>query len=224
MNALLIGCGSKFGLKIMKVLLNRDWKVNSISGSDLNFKHENLNQLAIDWKSFNVTDIEKFLKALPSLDIVFFNQNGSSLSQGDFQRKFDTLDLWKLESDWSTSYTNSCILPFHIIKTLGDRCNSTTRVAWMLSSMIYNHSDLMCGYADYYGNKYQNYVMMKNFSHNHEACFFGINPGSIEAHVDKTPEDLMQRILLWETESLDGTVRNMDFTENKRFEIFNDQS
>jgi hypothetical protein len=175
--ALLVGCGSKFGLELTQRLLNMGWTVFSISGSDISCPG-NLHHLTIDWSTVNVAQLEKFLKVVPGLDLVFFNQNSSSLSSDNFTaNSFKTAELWKQEKTWAQSYFVSCILPFHIIHTLGTRCSDTTKVGWMLSEYIYNHSDI--SYPDYIGNKYQNYLLMKSFSKNHNSCFFGVNPDNL---------------------------------------------
>ena len=56
MKALLIGCGSKFGLVLLNSLLASGWEVHSISGSDLE-PHENLRHLEINWFNYNINTI-----------------------------------------------------------------------------------------------------------------------------------------------------------------------
>ena len=153
--ALLIGCGSKFGLKLLNKIYDSGYQIYSISGSDVEQK-ENLNHLKIDWNSLAVSELQKFLTAVPDVDLIFFNQNSSSLNSSYYKiNKFKTLELWKQEKSWAQSYFASCILPFHIIHTLGNKCSPETKIAWMLSSYVYNHKDIQ--HADYIGNKYQNY-------------------------------------------------------------------
>ena len=81
-NCLLIGCGSKFGLELLEHLLGLGYNVNSISGSEL--QHANVNHFQVDWKTLNVARIEDFLRSLPKLDLLFFNQNSSSLNSDEF--------------------------------------------------------------------------------------------------------------------------------------------
>ena len=222
MNALLIGCGSKFGLDVTNSLLSQGCTVNLISGSRVN--DDCINQLTVDWQTFNVTTLEKFLQSLNKVDLILFNQNASSLSTPCFESSYyTTLDLWKQEKMWSQSYFTSCILPFHIVHTLGDKCNSTTKVCWMLSSMVYSHKNKnQVGHADYVGNKYQNYVIMKNFSMTHPACFFGINPDSIiDTNTSTNLENMIKYIDETERSILNGQVIKFDLQLDHNFSWFN---
>ena len=117
--ALLIGCGSKFGLTLLKNLLDQNWTIYSISGTSVDIQSHNLYQKIVDWDNFNVGIIEKFLKNCPKMDLIFFNQNSSALDKDYFTKNYySTLELWKQEKTWSQSYFVSCILPFHIIQVL----------------------------------------------------------------------------------------------------------
>jgi len=218
--ALLVGCGSKFGLEVLTNFLDHDWTVYSLSGSLTDIKNDNLHQEVIDWKTINVANIEKFLNCLPNLDFIFFNQNSSALNQQNFQQNcHSTVDLWKQEKTWSQCYFVSCILPFHIIHSLGDRCDKNTKVGWMLSTYVYFHSDIKN--ADYIGNKYQNFLMMKNFSKTHPACFFGINPDNlIETNTTDNIENLISMCDDMKYEDLNGLVLKFNKVEDPGFQKF----
>jgi hypothetical protein len=171
MNALLLGCGTGFGQAVADAL--DGYTIHSIGsqpGADLQ----------INWSTVTVAQLEKYLQQLPELDLILFNQNGSALNYDNFETDSSTVDLWKLEKHWSQAYFNSCVLPFHIIKTLSRQITSKTKVCWVLSSFIYDHPrDKRIGHADYIGNKYQNYVIMRTFSLTNLACFFGMNPDTL---------------------------------------------
>lgn len=219
--ALLIGCGSKFGLRLRNQLLAQDWKIYSISGSDTDIDNPNITHIKVDWSTVKITDIEKFLKMLPNLDLIFFNQNSSALSQGIFN-KVETLDLWKIEKHWAQSYFVSCILPLHIIQTLKQQCNKDTKVAYMLSSYMYAHpaDPAQLGFADYIGNKYQNYLTMKNFSLNHPACFFGINPEKLQYVEDDVT--ISELITFIDTDkNINGKVFYLDRSEDTKINVIN---
>jgi hypothetical protein len=219
--ALLIGCGSKFGLDLLKILLDQDWEIYSISGSLIDISNNRLHQKVINWGTTNVTELEKFLISCSTLDMIFFNQNSSSLSSDYFTKNYyNTIELWKQEKTWSQSYFVSCILPFHIIHSLKDKCNTNTKIAWMLSEYIYQHCDTR--YPDYIGNKYQNYLIMKNFSRNHESSFFGINPGNLaETNTKTNIVNLISFIEQTPKNLLNGIVINFDTTIDTNFQIFN---
>lgn len=102
--ALIIGGGSKFGLSLTNKLLTQDWIVNTISGSKI-ADHENLNQLTVNWKNVDVTVLQKYLQRLSNQNLIFFNQNASTLNIDDFKNKnFSVLDLWKQEKHWNQTY------------------------------------------------------------------------------------------------------------------------
>lgn len=220
MNAILIGCGSKFGLNILTELLNQGHTVYSLSGSNVQIENPNLHHTTVSWKSVSPIDLEKFLSGVPNIDLIFFNQNGSSLNYDNFTplENNTSANTWELTSDWMQSYFVSCGLPYYIIKRLEDRISSSTKIAWMLSHLVVNyHMKKAMGYADYIGNKFQNYMIMKNFSLHHNGCFFGIDPGYLE----NDPYDVTEflgSIASASRRDLNGTVRLMDFSVNTEFD------
>lgn len=218
--ALLIGCGSKFGLDFLTHLLDDGWDVYSISGSLIDNNNPQLHQMVIDWKSVNVATIESFIRNCPSMDMIFFNQNSSSLAAEYFEKNhYKTIELWKQEKIWQQTYFVSCILPFHVIHSLGDKCDFKTKVGWMLSSYIYDHKNI--GHADYISNKYQNYLVMKNFSKRHDACFFGVNPDNLAN--TNTPTNIKHLTSFIDNslrENLNGLVIHFDTTEDINFQKF----
>lgn len=213
--ALLIGCGSKFGKTLLQNLLALGWTVYSVSGSQIDCSG-NLHQLTIDWQTVTVADLEPFLKTMPDIDLVFFNQNASALAGNNFsQDSYKTVELWRQEKTWLQSYFVSCIMPFHIVHTLGSRCSTKTKVAWMLSSYIYKHWDITN--ADYVGNKYQNYLIMQNFSKTHPACSFGINPDDLANNANT---DRLVDILTSDSCNLSGSVVKFDGSIDNNFAVF----
>jgi len=217
--ALLIGCGSKFGLDLQTALMDNGWKIKSITGSKPDTPDESTDQLVIDWKKFTVADLEVFLKKQPKIDLVFFNQNSSALSPGSFKLgNYPKLELWKQEKTWTQSYFTSCILPFHIIHSLQDRFTTETKIIWMLSSLVYNHSSI--DYADYIGNKYQNYLIMKNFSLHSPGCFFGINPDWLDQTNTTENMKTLIKTINQPAQNLNGKVIFLDGTIDNKFDLF----
>lgn len=215
MIALLVGCGSKFGLKLLQALLDNNCTVYSITGSAIE-PHERLHQLTVDWNTYNQATVESFLKTLPELDLVFFNQNATALSDKSYDSQ-SKLELLKLEKHWAQSYFSSCILPFHIVHSA--KLKAESKVVWMLSSYIYNHEQIK--YADYLGNKFQNYITMKNFSQTNRACFMGINPDNLNNGFEL--KDVIT-LLEQHNPALNGKVVYFDGTEDKNFDKFNRKS
>jgi hypothetical protein len=217
--ALLIGCGSKFGLSFQQKLLGMGWTVNAISGTSSPGSNDQLNQLVVDWKTFTVADLERFLKKQSSIDLILFNQNSSALSDKSFTiNSYPTVELWKQEKTWLQCYFVSCILPFHIVHTLQNKFSSETKVAWMLSSFVHSHSNI--DHADYIGNKYQNYMMMKNFSLHHPGCFFGVNPCVLDSSNYQQDIDQFIITLNQPPELLNGRVIFFDGTTDNKFDLF----
>ena len=217
MNALLIGCGSKWGLTVLQSLLDAGWNVYSISGSNP-VVHPRLTHLDIEWNTVDQPTVEKFLRQLPVLDFVFFNQNGSALSYDNFEKQSTLLDTWKLEKNWSQQYFVSVILPYHIIKTVNT--NKRSIVAWMLSTYIYKHTNIT--HADYIGNKYQNYLIMRNFSRTGTACFCGVNPMELESNL-VDPTQFIENIFTIKREELNGSVVYLNGKSDNNFEMFQEE-
>lgn len=218
--ALIIGGGSKFGLQFVNNLLDKEWNVNVISGSSI--KHANCNQLLVDWKNLKITDTEKFLTKLPTQSLIFFNQNSSALSNSCYNvNSFTKINLWRQEKDWSQAYFVSCILPFHIIHTLEKSCTRDTKIGWMLSSLILSHTTTQIEYSDYIGNKYLNYLMIKNFSKHHHSSFFGINPDSLnETATSENLDKLINFIFQSSPDYINGKIFKMTTDEDLNFERF----
>lgn len=221
--ALLLGCGSKFGRVFNDQLLSAGYTIFNISSTN----SDNSKQLTVDWNTVNVAHVEKFLRNCPELDLIFFNQNASALSEPCFNTNSkSTLELWKLEKSWSQSYFVSCILPFHVIQTLGNKCIPSTKIGWMLSSYIYNHpTDQRLGLADYIGNKYQNYVLMKTFSQQHRSIFFGINPDNLtNQNYHDTAHQLLMFLENTPADKLNGKVFYYNGTEDHKFDSFSNKN
>ena len=214
-NCLLVGCGSKFGLEMLEYLMELGYTINLISGSGVKYKH--INHLQIDWKTLNVSQIEKFLRKLPQLDLVFFNQNASSLNSEDFEKNKSTIDLWRLEKDWNQAYFVSCILPFHIVHTL----KSVKKIVWMLSPLIYRHDSEQVGFADYIGNKYQNYLILKNFSKHTQSIFIGLNPDKLLLIENNAKIKKMVHFIELADKKENGRVFFLDGNEDINFNKFN---
>jgi len=214
MNALLLGCGSKWGLTVQQQLLAKGWTVCSLSSTKL-AEQDNLYQHIIDWNTVNQGTIEKFLRLLPTIDFILFNQNGSALSYDNFNQEVPVIDTWRLEKNWTQQYFVSVILPYHIIKTVS--LNKNSRVAWMLSAFVYQHTNI--NHADYIGNKYQNYLIMKNFSRTGDACFCGINPMELDQNQTSTGV-FVDKILGMDTNELNSSVIYLDGNKDINFHNF----
>lgn len=211
MNALLVGWGSEFG-QALRDALQKSYTVYTI-GSDTQ------SNLCVDWKTVSQATLEKQLRRLPKMDLIIFNQNGTSLNHADFVTKNSISALWKLEKSWMQTHFTSCILPYHIVNSL-DIDNTT--VVFVLSSMLYNHEleTHMFGLADYSANKYQNYVTMKSFSKWHgKGCFLGVTPVKLNSSNKKTVSEQLVNTLTT-AELVNGSVVYFDGTPDLNYRKF----
>jgi hypothetical protein len=205
--ALLVGCGSKSGLDLTNAFLSAGYMVDLISSTDAEIL--NTRQCCVNWDKLTQANIESFLKSSSEYDVIVFNQNARALEPTyNKPNRFNTIELWTCEKVWNQAYFNNCILPFHIIHTLGKRCVDA-KIVWMLSELIYNHTPGV-GHADYIGHKYQNYVLMKAFSQ--QYCCAGINRGKIKIQ----PNELVS-FLEKSTNDINGKVFYSDGTEDTNF-------
>jgi hypothetical protein len=177
-NALIIGCGSLYGKDLSQSLQNKGYAIYGISGTTT----PDQNILTVDWNACVISDFEKFLRKLPCIDLIVFNQNSPALT--DNYNKLNSLDIfevWKRAKKWSQSHYVNCILPTHLLHTLVliNKVNNHTCITWMLSNSMFGKDQLSP--VDYVGQKYQNYIMMKTLALNNPQIFIGINPGKIDA-------------------------------------------
>ena len=172
-NALLIGCGNKSGERIINGCIEAGYSVTNIgSGASV---IPTVNNIEIDWKDLDIIKLHKILvKINHKVDFIFFNQNASTLSNENFIESKRTFDTWQLVKNWSNSHWLSCQLPYFLIRTLGENLHSETIIGWMLSGYVNYKAKGVDEYPDYSGNKFTNYLIMKNFSKRFKC--FGINP------------------------------------------------
>jgi hypothetical protein len=177
LNALIVGCGSLYGKELAQQLENNGYALYGISGSDT----QNTNILKVDWNTCAIQDFEKFLRRLPQLDLIVFNQNSPALiDEYTKLHSVDIIEIWKRAKRWNQSHYVNCILPTHILHTLSltNKLTDRTCVTWMLSSSMFGNTHVAP--VDYVGQKYQNYIMMKTMSLNNSQIFIGVCPGKID--------------------------------------------
>ena len=162
-NALLIGCGNKRGERIVNGCIEAGYSVTNIGSSASVIS--TVNNIKIEWKDLDIIKLHKILvKINHKVDFIFFNQNASTLSPVNFMESKMTFDTWQLIKNWSNSHWLSCQLPYFLIRTLGKNLHSETIIGWMLSSYVNHTAKGVDEYPDYSGNKFTNYMIMKNFS------------------------------------------------------------
>lgn len=183
--ALLIGCGGKNSLSIIKACEDSGYHVINIGSTG---------QYKIDWAKLNIIELHKILVQIKDpINFVFFNQNGSTLNPDNFTQDIDTLDLWAMTKAWQHSYWLSSQLPFFVIKTLSNKLNKQAKLGWMLSDYINKDKQGVETHPDYSGNKYTNYNIMKSFNNTSFDCF-GISPDFSESESAKDLYDIVKEI------------------------------
>lgn len=174
-HCVITGGGSKLGRHLTENFVRLGYFVHLVTSTPVDWVDSTqVAVVPVDWKNITLKDISKFIPS-DSIDVIFFNHNSSALSQEKFQK--NTIQSIK---DWQQSYFVASQLPFYLIHSAASRIRSDTKIGWMLSELIKHPIDSQIGYADYIGNKMTNACIMKSFSQNFPASFFGINPELIE--------------------------------------------
>lgn len=175
-NCLIVGGGGNFGSALVNKMHIRSVNTYTITSG----QSVDNNTLTVDWTTCNITNFEKFLKTLPVIDFVIFNQNSPALTDNCLKFKSEhILEIWKRSKQWSQSHFVNCILPLYILQTLAanDCISDQGCVAWMLSrSMFFADTSVP---VDYAGQKYQNYLMLQKLAENNPQEFVGICPGHL---------------------------------------------
>ena len=171
---LITGGGSKFGQQLTENLIQLGYHVYLVTGSPQHWINNlQVTTIPVDWKTIGVKDIKRLLPKKP-VDLIFFNHNASSLSQNKFKK-----NTIQNANDWQQSYFVACQLPFYLIHSMANCISPDTKIGWMLSNLISHPIDSQVGFADYIGNKFTNFCIMKSFALNFPAGFFGVNPEQI---------------------------------------------
>lgn len=206
-NALLIGCGSKWGASFTKNLSDNGYQIDLITGS--NFNYPNVNSIQIDWTNLTVDKIKELIANNKHYDLIFFNQNSGGAPNDHYLKPNNDLDL----QQWNFHNWINCQLPYIIIKHLSSSIDLSTKIGWMLTGLVNGHNTDMFQYAGYACVKSSNLHIMRGFSQFHPGTFFAINP--IWFPVEEYDTDSNQIRLLVEslTDSDSGKSFNKNGTE-----------
>lgn len=171
---LILGGGSKFGKHITNKLVESGYHVRLVTSSPASWSDvKNVTTIPVNWHHLAISNIREIIRDIPDLDLIFFNQNSSALSEKNF-------NIGNIQSatSWSQSYFVACQLPFYLVHSLKHKI-SHAKIGWMLSGLIKNPVDSQIGHADYIGNKFTNACILRSFSLTKQGCFFGIHPDGI---------------------------------------------
>ena len=202
---LILGGGSKFGANITAELIAQDYHVHLVTSNPVPWaSRSDVTVIPVDWKTLQLTDIRTCVPAVDRIDLVFFNHNASALSQAKFKKS-----TVQNPQDWQHSYFVACQFPFYLIHAMSNQITPETKIGWMLSELIVRPTWEQVGYADYIGNKFTNACVMKSFSMNFPAGFFGIHPdGGLNNTIDldKKAHSIVHLIDNKSTTELNGNI------------------
>lgn len=172
-HALIVGGGKGKGAVVVDTLLANGYDVTNIGAS----MHSVAKNITVEWKDLDITWVQKNCKFDQNFDIVFFNQNSSSLCEDDFVLgAHGTLETWKLLKDWTHSHWLSCQFPYLLLHSIHNNLHSNTKVGWMLSSYIKHDKLGVQTHADYSSFKYFNFLQQKCFNNKNDIKTFAIYP------------------------------------------------
>lgn len=188
-HALVVGGGQGKGAIIVDALLTHRYNVTNIGAS----MHARAKNIAVDWKDLDIPWVQKNCKFDQNFDIVFFNQNSSSLCEDDFVLgAHSTLKTWKLLKDWTHSHWLSCQFPYLLLQTIYKNLHSNTKVGWMLSNYIKYDKQGVQNHADYSSFKYFNYLQQQCFNNRNDIKTFAIYP---DFGLDNSEQNLYNTIV-----------------------------
>lgn len=168
--ALLVGCGSKWGAEFAKELADQNYSIDLVTGSELIYS--NINNIKINWNSISPSIIESKIDPNKKYDLIFFNQNSGGSPNDHFLKSGNKLDI----NSWNYSFWINCQLPYIIVQHLTNSISSTTKIGWMLTGLIIGREKNLFKYAGYASTKSTNLHLMRGFSEFHHGIFFAINP------------------------------------------------
>lgn len=200
-NALIVGAGSKFGADLVDSLEQQKYTIYGITGSNI----QSNRYLKVNWETCFINDFERYLKNLPNIDLIVFNQNSPALTDACHSYGgISTLELWKRAKMWSQSHFVNCVMPFYLLQTLAnaDKLNTNSTIGWMVSQAMF----LLTPPMDYAGQKYQNYAMMKELSMQNPQIHVSIDPGEIIKENSKIKADALSIFLNTITKESTGNL------------------
>ena len=180
-NAVLIGCGGGNAKPIVDACINRFSKIYNIGSTELQNQNISVSNFKIDWKTFHLAELHKTCKNIENVGFVFFNQNGSSLGNEDFNKPISAVDTIIKIKSWTQSHWISCQMPYAMIQHLAPKFTKDVKLGWMLSGFIDYRKHNVEKYPDYSANKFTNYMIMKSFCQSYNC--FGIDPDFTEQNV-----------------------------------------
>jgi hypothetical protein len=208
LNALIVGCGSLYGKELSQQLQHNGYTIYGISGTS----SQDSNILNVDWDSCAIQDFEKFLRKLPQIDLIVFNQNSPALTDEYLElNKGEIIEIWKRAKRWNQSHYVNCILPTHILHTLSltKKLTEHACVTWIVSKGMFGKH--VGAPVDYVGQKYQNYITMKTMALHNPQIFIGICPGNLDTQNRTSKAGVLAKFLI----NIDKNYSGKLFSQNE---------
>ena len=203
-NALLLGCGSKLGLEILKLQVEEYNHIDLITSS--NVEMDKVNTIKVDWDNLSEADVRNIIAEHlvgKKYDFIWFNQSNFQIpNNGAFYEYIQPIDNW-VHGHWI-----NCILPYFLIRELDECLTETTKIGWTLSSGIQPAADATHSLGGYNSCKVTNYNIMRAFAKVHRSLFFGINPVSLVEESYELDAYLMDLLFKKMDREFQGVVAN----------------
>lgn len=190
-NALLLGCGSKWGLEFTKHVADSGYSVDLVTGSNVNYN--NVTTHNIDWFGSNLQTLDSLLEPMKhkQYDVIFFNQNTGG---GPNEQSYAPGDIFPIDH-WNLQNWINCQLPYAVVKLLSDSISKTTKVGWMITGLIDGKDKDLWKYAGYASVKSTNVHIMRGFANQHRGIFFAMDPIWFPEHqYKKDAETILSKI------------------------------
>lgn len=173
-NALLIGCGSKWGADFTRYLLTKNYHIDLITSSDNFSGTPNVNPHKVDWQQYTGPVVDTISENLSqkTYDLIFFNQNGGGGPNNEWFRP----NCMFSEDSWADILKRDSMMSYRLVHKLTNSINKSTKVGWMLTGLIDGKDPNHWGYAGYGSMKSMHLFIMRGFASAHPGIFFAINP------------------------------------------------
>lgn len=210
-NVLITGGGSKLGLAITKQFLKDDYNVDVMTSSEITDDEvllcqvdKQLKVINIDWWDVNEENLIKYLDKLtrPRYDIIIFNH---STGGGPNETLFLPYVDYSIK-EWNMHYFINTQLPFLILKKIHKRIKPTTKIGWMLVSLIDGKWEDGWQYGGFTSFKSTNSFIMRGFSRFLQGISFGLVPGDISVEDRENESYLIKSTIENLTEDDNGKI------------------
>lgn len=173
-NALLIGCGSKWGAVFTNCIQAKNFHVDLITSSNNFSDTPNVKTHKVNWQDYNESAVDEIAEKVSQTryDLIFFNQNSGGGPNGDW---FKPNNIFS-EDGWADTLKRDCMMSYRLVHKLTNSITEATKIGWMLTGLIDGKDPELWQYAGYGSMKSMHLFIMRGFANAHPGIFFAINP------------------------------------------------